>query len=132
GREQTCMLEKKMAKILVVEDEAEIRQLLIELVENAGHSAFGAGNGLLGWNLLKDNADVTLVITDIRMPEHDGRELIAKIRADSGLADLPVIIISGAVGPKEISDLLSMGATAFLPKPIGPGELENYLKRYLA
>ena len=121
-----------MAKILVVEDEAEIRQLLIELSENAGHSAFGARNGLHGWNLLKDNPDVALVITDIRMPEHDGRELIGKIRADPELVNLPVIIISGAVGPKEIADVLSMGATAFLPKPIGPGELEAYLARYLA
>ena len=65
-----------MAKILVVEDEAEIRQLLIELAENAGYSAFGSRNGLVGWHLLKDNPDVALVITDIRMPEQDRKSVV--------------------------------------------------------
>jgi len=67
------------------------------------------------------------LISDIMMPEMDGRQLIQTLRGDSGLKDLPIIIMSAVVGIKQISDLLDLGASLFQPKPIDLTELKKTL-----
>ena len=78
-----------------------------------------------------DNQDIDLLITDFSMPEMDGRRLIQRIRNSSNLKQIPIIIVSGVVGPKEIADVLEAGATAFLPKPLKVKDIKEYINRYL-
>jgi DNA-binding response OmpR family regulator len=61
------------------------------------------------------------------MPDMDGRALIHAARQLRAHATLPIVIMSGVVGPKEISDLLQQGAEAFLTKPIRLQELRHYV-----
>ena len=118
-------------KILVVEDEESSRLSIIKMLEVLGFSAIGCSDGKRALNTLMDNDDIALVITDVQMPEMDGRVLIEKIRADHKYCSVPIIIVSGVVGPKEIAANLMRGATAFLPKPVKLSDIREYLNRYL-
>mgnify|MGYP001458147023 CR=1 FL=1 len=119
-----------MAKILIAEDDRVSQKLAASLVENEGHSAFISPNGRHAYEALKANA-FDLLLTDIMMPEMDGRQLILALRGDAALRRMPVIIMSAVVGVSEISELLKTGATFFLAKPLSAGDLREYLKRGL-
>ncbi len=120
-----------MSKILIVEDDEAVRSSLAEMIEDLGYTAVQARNGRVALDSLSDNEDIAMVITDVRMPEMDGLELIDRMNRDDRLRLLPIIIISGVVGPKEIADVLTKGATALLPKPVKGDDLREYIGRYL-
>ncbi|MDY7001636.1 MAG: response regulator [Thermodesulfobacteriota bacterium] len=120
-----------MAKILIAEDDRITCLVLAKILEDMGHVAILCRDGRRAMDTLADNQDIAVVITDVSMPEMDGRELIQNIRSNKETALLPVIMISGVVGPKEIADVLSLGAAAFLPKPINPTDLSLCVERYL-
>jgi len=115
------------ATILIADDDAVTRKLIGAQVGALGHQALFASNGLRAWNLLEDNPGVDLLITDIQMPEMDGENLILTIRGDSAFCQLPVILISGVVGPKKISQLLDIGVSRFLAKPVDLMTLAGYI-----
>lgn len=113
-----------MARILVVEDDADIREILRDQLESAGHDVVEASNGKAGLLEIRRRT-CDLVITDIYMPEKDGLELINEMHA----ADHPppVIAISGG-GDRDLAlRMLTLspvlGAKAVLAKPFTAGEL---------
>lgn len=120
-----------MAKILIAEDDRVSQKLAASLVENEGHAAFVSPNGRHAYEALKVNS-FDLLLTDIMMPEMDGRQLILALRGDATLRRLPVIIMSAVVGVGEIAELLKTGATFFLAKPLSAKDLREYLQRGLA
>lgn len=120
-----------MAKILIAEDDRITCLVLARILEDMGHVTISCRDGRRALDTLDDNQDIAVVITDVSMPEMDGRELIQNIRSNKETASLPVIVISGVVGPRDISDVLSLGAVVFLAKPINPADLRLYVERYL-
>lgn len=120
-----------MAKILIVEDEDGTRWGISKMIELMGHTAIGCSNGRRALETITDNQDIALVITDVQMPEMDGRELVQRLRSSDESCKIPIIIFSGVVGPKEISDILKLGATAFLPKPVKALDIQTYIRRYI-
>ncbi len=112
-----------MARILIIDDEDELRSMLRQMLEQAGHEVAEAVNGAEGIELYeRDTHD--LIITDIIMPEKEGVEtIIALRRADP---DLPIIAISGG-GRLEATDFLTMtkklGARRTLSKPFRRDQL---------
>src|SRR5690349_5228727 len=84
------------ARILVVDDTPFNRRLLVRLLEGIGHSAVEAGDGREALDRLREpGADpIDLVLLDIVMPEMDGHETLAALKADATLRELPVIVIS--------------------------------------
>ncbi len=112
-------------KILVVEDDLTTRLLVRSCVEKMGHAAICCSGGQMALTVLKDNPDIGLVVTDILMPDLDGRELVKTIRADSELSGMPVIMISGTVKLSEINQLLALGMSRFLAKPVRVEELRQ-------
>ncbi len=112
-----------MARILIIDDEDELRSMLRQMLEPAGHQVTEAVNGAEGIQL--DEQDThDLIITDIIMPEKEGVEtIIALRRADP---DLPIIAISGG-GRLEATDFLTMakklGARRTLSKPFRRDQL---------
>ena len=106
-----------MARILIIDDEDELRSMLRQMLEPAGHQVTEAVNGAEGIQLYEQDAH-DLIITDIIMPEKEGVEtIIALRRADP---DLPIIAISGG-GRLDATDFLTMtknlGARRTLSKP---------------
>ena len=81
-----------MATVLIVDDEAQVREVLRRMVEAHGHSVLEAGDGVEALEKLGEHG-VDLAIVDLMMPRMDGLELMGRMRADH--ADTKVIVISG-------------------------------------
>jgi len=120
-----------MFKILIVDDDQLVVDALAQTMEAWGYVAFKCTNGRRALDVLEDNPDFNLIIVDIAMPEMDGRTLIRKIIQQPELESLPIIITSGVEGLGEIRDLLDLGASYFLGKPVSMGELKRYTDKLL-
>ncbi|RMG43641.1 MAG: response regulator [Candidatus Dadabacteria bacterium] len=120
-----------MHKILIVDDDPVTRTILARTVESEKCVCVQLSQGKLALDFLRDNPDISLVITDMSMPELDGRALIKVLRQDNDLKAIPVIIVSGVVSLHEIYDLLGNGADYFVPKPVDTEVLQTYVNRLL-
>jgi PAS domain S-box-containing protein len=119
--------------VLVVEDDVTIRNLLCEVLRDAGYTVLSAANGIEALNVArKQTGKIHLLVTDVVMPKLGGVELVRQIRAERG--DLAVLFMSGY--PSDLSD--EPGGTRaaldamFLPKPFSPDELERHVRMALA
>ena len=120
-----------MAKILIAEDDRISQLLALKIVEEMGHTAFVSPHGRHAYEALMACNDFDMLLTDIMMPEMDGQQLIKTLREDHQYADFPIVIMSAVVGLAEISNLIKMGATFFLPKPLDSAEIQDYISRCL-
>lgn len=121
-----------MAKILIAEDDRISQKLAVKIVEELGHTAFVSPHGKHAYETLMACNDFDMLLTDIMMPEMDGQQLIQTLRGDQQFMDLPIIIMSAVVGMSEISNLLKLGATLFMAKPLDRKELQGYIGRCLS
>lgn len=101
-----------MEKILVIEDDADVRELVSLMLSQAGHVVYGAPDGLTAAKLVDDKS-VTLVVTDLVLPNGDGVETIHKFKRE--FPDIKVIAISGDIDYLEWAEKL--GADRSLSKP---------------
>lgn len=86
-----------MARILVVEDEPTIVMVLQKVFGFAGHQVVSASNGALALEILHQSPRPELLLVDLMMPVMSGRALIETMREDPNLADIPVVVLTGAV-----------------------------------
>jgi len=112
-------------KILVVDDDPNMRDLLRLHLGNAGHRIRCAEDGVVaGYAVLHERPD--LIISDVSMPHLDGFQFVAALRADPDFRDIPVIFLSTLVeGDQRGKEL---GALAFIPKPVRA----DWLLRFIA
>ena len=120
-----------MAKILIAEDDRISQKLAVKIVEELGHTAFVSPHGKHAYEALTASNDFDMLLTDIMMPEMDGQQLIQTMRGDQQFMNFPIIIMSAVVGISEISNLLKLGATLFMAKPLDRKELQDYIRRCL-
>lgn len=118
-----------MARILIAEDDRISQKLAVKIVEEMGHEAYVSPHGKHAYEALMASNNFDMLMTDIMMPEMDGQQLIKTLRGDQQFNDLPIIIMSAVVGISDISNLLKLGATLFLAKPLERVELQNYITR---
>ncbi|MGD8861790.1 MAG: sigma-54 dependent transcriptional regulator [Myxococcales bacterium] len=105
------------ARILVVDDEKNIRRTLRMVLEGPGHRVLEADSGEAALETL-DSEDVDLVILDVRLPGMSGIDALGKIRERQEGSDLPVIMISGHASVAEAVHSVQLGASDFLEKPL--------------
>jgi len=124
--------DKKSGKnrVLLSEDNVDIRNYIAKILTNLGHNIVTAKNGKEAWKILKEK-DIDLLISDIMMPEMDGYELLENIRKDKKLLDLPVILITAKSGDDPKMKALGIGADDYLPKPINVRELDARIRNLL-
>ena len=115
-----------MATILITDDEANIVSGLKYAFEDEGFSVLTAKNGLEAWHQINTNS-VDLVITDLRMPEMDGYELIKKISASYPM--LPVIVLTGHGTIETAVETMRDGAIDFFTKPVDLDKLILVVKK---
>lgn len=120
-----------MRKILVAEDDEASREIIVDVIESMGLASFQSSNGSLTLKILYDNPDISLLISDIMMPELDGMMLIKIIRGNAKFEKLPIIIISGVAAINEINHILELGPSIFLDKPIDTSELKRHIEKML-
>jgi CheY-like chemotaxis protein len=121
-------MDQKNLKILIVDDEKEIVDILRELVEADGHSVSVTYDGQKALEIYqKDKFDV--VFADISMPGMDGIDLTQKLLTlDKGAK---VVVITGRLGTVEVELALNSGAKAFLKKPFSKKDIEKTIEEIL-
>jgi two-component system, OmpR family, response regulator len=102
--------------VLVVEDDADLAQLVIDIFMNAGFEMRWAANRA-EINAELHRAGIDLVLLDIGLPDADGLQVLRRVREHPKLADLPVIMMTGRVAPEDILAGLAAGADGYVTKP---------------
>ena len=120
-----------MAKILIAEDERDIRDLVAFTLRFAGHEVFAASNGQ---EALEMAPQVTpdLILMDVRMPRMTGYEACKAMKANADLKDIPVVFLTARGQETEVQQGLDAGAEEYLLKPFAPDHLTSRIKAILA
>lgn len=120
-------------KVLVIEDNGDLRSMLRDALENAGFDVAVAADGVTGLELQK-RRPAEVVVTDLLMPEKDGIETIAELR--KAYPRTKIVAMSGHSSPRTDIDYLSiareLGADATLRKPFSPQQLVEEVRQVLA
>jgi len=117
-------------KVLIVDDEPDIVEEVVEQLEDQGISCVSALNPKSAIELVNMDAEIGVVVTDIRMPGMDGLEMARQMKAVAGnQRDLFIIVVTGHAGMKEAVEALQLGAEDFLTKPISPDHLLHSVRR---
>ena len=120
-----------MAKIVIAEDEPDIRELIAFTLRFAGHEVIAGANGEEGYELTKkEHPDLSMF--DVRMPKMTGYDACRKIKADPEIAHIPVIFLSAKGQENEIGQGMDAGAEEYLLKPFAPDQLADRIKTILA
>ena len=119
-------------KLLVVDDSSTMRRIIKNTLSRLDYEeVFEGEDGLQGWNILDQNPDIGMLITDWNMPEMNGLELVKKVRADQRFSDLPIIMVTTEGGKVEVVTALKAGVNNYIVKPFTPQVLKEKLSAVL-
>ncbi len=119
-----------MKKLLVVEDERDISEMIVHHLKSAGYEVAAAYDGYQASDIIEDE-DFDLVILDILLPGMNGWELCQKIRANSTRASLPIIFLSALSSESDRIKGFDLGGDDYLMKPFSPREMVSRVKAIL-
>jgi CheY-like chemotaxis protein len=119
-----------MAKILIAEDERDIRELIKFTLMFAGHEITAASNGAEAVELAPQ-VKPDLIMMDVRMPKMTGYEACREIKKHDAVRDVPVIFLSAKGQDEEIQTGKDVGAVAYILKPFAPDELTQKISDIL-
>lgn len=108
--------------IVVIEDELDVREILMDILEAEGFNVLGAMNGREGVELVLQS-DPDLVLCDVMMPEMDGFEVVAALRENSATATTPFIFLTAKAMKGDLQQGMNLGADYYLTKPFTRQEL---------
>ena len=114
--------------ILIVDDEPRLADVLATAMDSFGFSAQTASNGQEALEVMKRET-IDLVLSDLRMPGMDGRQLLHEVRR--GWPDVPVVLITAFASVRDAVDLVKEGAFDYLSKPFEISEVEAVVRRAL-
>jgi DNA-binding response OmpR family regulator len=124
-----------MARILIAEDEADIRNLITFTLRFAGYEVVDTPDGAEVTRVAKEMAEKgelpDLILMDVRMPRMTGYEACQEIKAHPALKDVPVAFLSAKGQDTEVQTGLDAGAVAYIIKPFGPDQLTAKVKELL-
>ncbi len=115
-------------RVLVVDDNHSVREMLRRSLQLAGFDVVVAAGGEEGLQILRDDLTICLVLLDLNMPKVNGRKFREIQRSDPRLAGISTIILTGSALPQVVHEELL--ATAYLFKPVGREELVSVVSRY--
>jgi DNA-binding response OmpR family regulator len=120
-----------MARILIAEDEPDIRELVAFTLRFAGYEVTSTSNGeeavQMASKIIPD-----LILMDVRMPRMTGYDACRVMKASPALKDIPVVFLSAKGQESEIATGLAVGAEEYLLKPFAPDQLTDRVKAILA
>jgi len=122
-----------MAKILIAEDERDIRDLITFTLRFAGHEVIATSNGEEAYQKAQESVP-DLIMMDVRMPRMTGYEACRQMKEIDALKPVPVIFLSAKGQDAEVQAGLEAGAVEYILKPFAPNELtarvSSILERY--
>lgn len=118
------------SRILIVDDELDLSQMMAELLADTGFDTCNAGNGREALTDVQANPP-DLVLLDVEMPGLDGFEVAAMLKSDPATATIPIIMVSAHEGRGARLIGLESGAEDYLAKPVDPAELLAKIRNLL-
>jgi two-component system cell cycle response regulator len=119
-----------MALVLVVEDQDENLDLMVYLLTAFGHQTLVARDGAEGLAVAAQTRP-DLVVMDLQMPVMDGYEATARLKADPGLAQIPIVAVTAYAMVGDQERILQRGFDGYLTKPIDPEVFVSELEKHL-
>jgi CheY-like chemotaxis protein len=119
-----------MARILIAEDEQDIRDLIDFTLTYAGHEVITARNGIEAVDMAQKNKP-DLILLDVRMPKMNGYEACRELKAIEVVKDIPVVFLSANGQDTEIDQGMDAGAYSYIVKPFAPEDLTRQVKDIL-
>lgn len=120
-----------MAKILIAEDEPDIRDLITFTLRFAGHEVIPTANGEEAYKMaIKELPD--LILLDVRMPRMTGYEACEQLKSDANTQNIPVVFLSAKGQESEVKTGIEAGAEEYILKPFSPDQLTERIKKILA
>lgn len=116
--------------VLVVDDMASIRKILIRCLNNIGFTKIvEASNGEEAMNIIKSkNPPIGLIISDWNMPVCSGLEFLKRLRADAEMNKLPFIMVTSESDKSQVLDAIKAGVNGYVLKPFTPEDILNRLQ----
>lgn len=118
-------------RILVVDDDADIRDLVATKLQSSGYDVETAGDGVAGLELATTN-EYSLVISDVMMPGMSGVDMVRMMRAAEPPISVPVILLTAKNQERDIENGFAAGITDYVVKPFSPRELAARVAGILA
>jgi two-component system chemotaxis response regulator CheY len=113
-----------MQKVLSVDDSGVMRRIIGRTVDVLGYGFLQAGNGLEGLEILaKQHQEIALIILDVNMPEMDGFEFLARVKASADFKSIPVMMLTTESERGKIIQAIKAGAVNYICKPFTPEDL---------
>lgn len=119
-----------MKKVLIIEDEDDIRELIDQVLSLEGYNVAGAENGMIGIEKAKAILP-DIILCDINMPNLNGFEVLDLLRKESSTATIPFIFLSARTDQKSTRNGMNLGADDYLYKPFSIDELKQSIKARL-
>lgn len=119
----TDALESGKRKVLIVDDDEELVELLADVFERDGRFDIRRANNGFDAGMLVKEFRPDLVVLDVMLPDINGKEVCQRVRSDASLEAVKIICISGMVEQDKIADLKAAGANDFLNKPFSVDKL---------
>jgi DNA-binding response OmpR family regulator len=117
--------------ILIIEDEADIRDFAARVLELEGYRVLKAVNGKEGLKVLRQYP-VSLVLLDLRLPDCNGWTLLEELKGDPQLSRVPVVMFTASAEVSRRSQALAVGAVDYLVKPLSAAKLKETVHCVLA
>jgi DNA-binding response OmpR family regulator len=119
-----------MARILIAEDERDIRDLITFTLRFAGHEVIPTANGEEAYQVaMKEIPD--LILLDVRMPRMNGYEACKHLKSSSGTQNIPVVFLSAKGQESEVRMGIEVGAEEYILKPFSPDQLTARIQEIL-
>jgi len=120
--------------LLIVDDSTAIRKILLRVLSQTGLSlgnVLEAGDGREALKLMEGH-EISLVLTDINMPNMDGLELLRALRSSPKWSTVPVVMITTEGGQAKVQEAVGLGATSYVRKPFSADLLRDKLASLLS
>jgi len=116
--------------VLIIEDEAEVRNFASRVLELEGYRILQAKDGDEGLRLVR-RGGISLVLLDLKLPRGDGWVVLEQVKKEPELSSIPVIVFTASVAEPQRERALAMGAADYLVKPLSAATLRESVARIL-
>ena len=125
------MQKESMAKVLIIEDEVQVRHVVRLLLMAEGYEVVEAAYGQAGYSkAISEEPD--LILLDLMMPVMDGFDVLGKLKGNQATRPIPVIILTSRIDAASERRCMQAGAEDYIKKPWGPGEPGDRVRLALA
>lgn len=119
--------DRAASKILVMDDQEGFRAVITKCLSEQGYEVVAASDGKAGVRLAAETLP-DLIVCDLNMPNMTGHEVLAALRCDPKLADIPLIFLTGQTQPRQIRQSMNLGADDYLTKPVNLEDLLSAIR----